>query len=99
MVKAIYTTAVEVTGREAFVGGDEMTYKYVDIPDEATFQKIKNEVIEEFIMLPDFISTACPFTHVDYFISFDYIPFVHIKHFSSPLLYYLTILYINFMYK
>lgn len=48
MVKAIYTTAVEVTGREAFVGGDKMTYKYVDIPDEATFQKIKNEAIEEF---------------------------------------------------
>ena len=48
MVKAIYTTAVEVTGREAFVGEDKMTYKYVDIPDEATFQKIKNEVIEEF---------------------------------------------------
>ena len=48
MVKAIYTTAVEVTGGEAFVGEDKMTYKYVDIPDEATFQKIKNEVIDEF---------------------------------------------------
>lgn len=47
MVKVIYTLAVNGKGRDACVGIDETRYEYKDVPDEATFQKIKKEIIEE----------------------------------------------------
>lgn len=47
MVKVIYTLAVNGKGRDACVGFDETRYEYKDVPDEATFQKIKKEIIEE----------------------------------------------------
>lgn len=47
MVKVIYTFAVNEKGRYACVGGDETRYEYKDVPDEATFQKIKQEIIDE----------------------------------------------------
>lgn len=47
MFKVIYTKAVDGKGRYAFVGGDKMTYEYADVPDEETFQKLKNEIVEE----------------------------------------------------
>ena len=47
MVKAIYTKAVYEKGRRACVGGDEMSYEYKDIPSEAEFQKVKQEIIDE----------------------------------------------------
>lgn len=47
MVKVIYTLAVNVKGRDACVGIDETRYEYKDVPDEATFQQIKKEIIEE----------------------------------------------------
>lgn len=47
MFKVIYTKAVDGMGRYAFVGGDKMTYEYADVPDEETFQKLKNEIVEE----------------------------------------------------
>lgn len=47
MFKVIYTKAVDEKGRYAFVGDDKMTYEYADVPDEETFQKLKNEIIEE----------------------------------------------------
>lgn len=47
MVKVIYTLAVNEKGRDACVGFDETRYEYKDVPDEATFQKIKKEIIEE----------------------------------------------------
>lgn len=47
MFKVIYTKAVNKKGRYAFVGGDKMTYEYADVPDEETFQKLKNEIVEE----------------------------------------------------
>lgn len=47
MVKVIYTIAVNEKGRYACVGGDETRYEYKDVPDEATFQKIKQEIIDE----------------------------------------------------
>jgi len=47
MVKVIYTLAVNGKGRYACVGGDETRYEYKDVPDEATFQQIKKEIIEE----------------------------------------------------
>lgn len=47
MVKVIYTLAVNEKGRDACVGIDETRYEYKDVPDEATFQKIKKEIIEE----------------------------------------------------
>lgn len=47
MVKVIYTLAVNGKGRSACVGGDETRYEYKDVPDEATFQQIKKEIIEE----------------------------------------------------
>lgn len=47
MVKVIYTLAVNGNGRDTCVGIDETRYEYKDVPDEATFQKIKKEIIEE----------------------------------------------------
>ena len=47
MVKVIYTLAVNGKGRYACVGSDETRYEYKDVPDEATFQQIKKEIIEE----------------------------------------------------
>lgn len=47
MVKVIYTIAVNKRGRSACVGGDEMRYEYKDVHDEATFQKIKQEIVDE----------------------------------------------------
>lgn len=47
MVKVIYTLAVNVNDRDACVGIDETRYEYKDVPDEATFQQIKKENIEE----------------------------------------------------
>ena len=47
MVKVIYTLAVNGKGRDACVGIDETRYEYKDVPDEATFQQIKKEIIEE----------------------------------------------------
>lgn len=47
MFKVIYTKAVDEKGRYACVGGDKMTYEYADVPDEETFQKLKNEIVEE----------------------------------------------------
>lgn len=47
MVKVIYTLAVNGKGRCACVGSDEARYEYKDVPDEATFQQIKKEIIEE----------------------------------------------------
>lgn len=47
MVKVIYTLAVNGKGCDACVGIDETRYEYKDVPDEATFQKIKKEIIEE----------------------------------------------------
>ena len=47
MVKVIYTLAVNGNGRYVCVGSDEARYEYKDVPDEATFQQIKKEIIEE----------------------------------------------------
>lgn len=47
MFRVIYTKAVDGNGRYACVGGDKMTYEYADVPDEETFQKLKNEIVEE----------------------------------------------------